>query len=104
MKHIGNYAHYGWSVDMAVIISAIVDETPLEYHNYRFPKWSVALGWGFGLSSVAVIPIIAIFKLLFTPGSCARRIAYNITPEEQHKYLEEDKTVKRFEWKHWIHV
>lgn len=89
---------------VAVIISALIDDTPLEYHDYRFPNWSVALGWGFGLSSVAVIPLVAIIKLLSTRGSCKKRLAYNITPEEEHKYLEDDKTVKRFQCKHWIHV
>ncbi|XP_035226015.1 sodium-dependent noradrenaline transporter-like, partial [Stegodyphus dumicola] len=89
---------------VAVIVSAIISNTTLQYQDYVYPPWAVGLGWGFALSSVAMVPIVAIYKLSKAPGNtCSEKLAYTITPEEERDVLE-DGDVKRFKWKHWVYV
>ncbi|EEC07753.1 norepinephrine/norepinephrine transporter, putative [Ixodes scapularis] len=56
---------------VAVILSGIVNQAPVEYHNYRYPTWAINMGWGLALSSVAMVPIVAAFKLCRAKGTCA---------------------------------
>ncbi|KAG8202006.1 hypothetical protein JTE90_010377 [Oedothorax gibbosus] len=89
---------------VAVIVSAIISNTTLQYQDYVYPQWAVGLGWGFALSSVAMVPIVAIYKLCKAPGdTCAKKLAYTITPEEERD-VSENGDVKRFHWKHWVYV
>ncbi|KAG8180089.1 hypothetical protein JTE90_027869 [Oedothorax gibbosus] len=87
-----------------VIVSAIVNNPPLRYQDYLYPTWAVALGWGFALSSVAMVPAVACYKLYKAKGTCAQRIAYTITPYEERKSAKEGGTVTRFKLNHWTHV
>ncbi|CAL1274531.1 unnamed protein product [Larinioides sclopetarius] len=89
---------------VAVIVSAIISNSTLQYQDYVYPSWAVGLGWGFALSSVAMVPIVATYKLIRSPGNtCSEKLAYTITPEEERDVLQ-DGDVKRFHWKHWVYV
>ncbi|XP_003738199.2 sodium-dependent noradrenaline transporter-like [Galendromus occidentalis] len=69
-----------------VIISAIFGSGPVEYNDYIYPPWTEAIGWAFALSSVAMIPIIASYKLYNARGSLKERIRITTQPirDENH--------------------
>ncbi|GFW02525.1 hypothetical protein TNCV_2455411 [Trichonephila clavipes] len=89
---------------MAVITSAIINNPPLRYQDYLYPTWAVALGWGFALSSVAMVPAVACYKLCKARGTCSEKIAYTITPYPERKSYQETGTITRFKLNHWTHV
>ena len=45
-----------------------------KYRDYRFPGWANLLGWLLTFSSVAVVPAVAIRKILQEEGSLAQRV------------------------------
>lgn len=47
----------------------LVGYEPLTYEDYTYPAWANVLGWFIAGSSVAMIPGVAAFKLLTTPGT-----------------------------------
>ncbi|CAF5008909.1 unnamed protein product, partial [Rotaria socialis] len=56
-----------------------------------YPDWSHLVGWGFALSSVIFIPIVAIYQLLIERGSLATRFRLAITPwKERQKHINPD--------------
>ncbi|KAG0423270.1 hypothetical protein HPB47_000923, partial [Ixodes persulcatus] len=81
---------------VAVILSGIVNQAPVEYHNYRYPTWAINMGWGLALSSVAMVPIVAAFKLCRAKGTCAEKLAYTITPASERQEEKEHGAVERF--------
>ncbi|KAL3185179.1 hypothetical protein MRX96_031055 [Rhipicephalus microplus] len=89
---------------VAVIISGIVNQAPVEYHNYRYPPWAISMGWGLALSSVSMVPLVAIIKLCRAKGTCTERIAYTITPAAERQEEKEKGTVERFKLSHWTYV
>jgi len=60
--------------------------TPLSYGSYLLPDWAQALGWLMAISSVAMIPIFAVYKYIASykdpnytdVGKCHKRI-YKLT-------------------------
>lgn len=53
----------------SVVIFALVDQDPLKYHDYLYPRWAVWFGWSLAISSILMIPLVAIYKICTTPGS-----------------------------------
>ena len=51
------------------MIFGFVMYAPLEYDTYVYPWWANLIGWCIALSSILCMPIVAIYKLLTTPGS-----------------------------------
>ncbi|GFY45998.1 hypothetical protein TNIN_327391 [Trichonephila inaurata madagascariensis] len=96
--------HLATDEGCAVITSAIINNPPLRYQDYLYPTWAVALGWGFALSSVAMVPAVACYKLCKARGSCSEKIAYTITPYPERKSYQETGTITRFKLNHWTHV
>ena len=45
------------------------DYKPLEYDGYIYPTWANVLGWCIAGSSIAMIPTVAIYQILITPGT-----------------------------------
>ncbi|XP_032892203.1 sodium-dependent noradrenaline transporter [Amblyraja radiata] len=86
-----------------VIIVSIVKFKPLTYDEYVFPNWANLVGWGVAVSSMSLVPIYAIYKLLTVRGTLKERIAYCITPENEH-YLVEQGKVQQFKLKHWLAI
>ncbi|RZC40284.1 sodium-dependent dopamine transporter-like [Asbolus verrucosus] len=52
-----------------IIVYGLLGYEPLSYEDYVYPGWANVLGWLIAGSSVIMIPIVAIFKILTTPGS-----------------------------------
>ncbi|XP_015670598.1 sodium- and chloride-dependent creatine transporter 1 isoform X2 [Protobothrops mucrosquamatus] len=47
---------------------------PLIYNNsYVYPWWGEAIGWGFALSSMLCVPLIALYKFIRAKGTLAER-------------------------------
>ncbi|KAK0072833.1 hypothetical protein PV326_014077 [Microctonus aethiopoides] len=53
---------------------------PLSYEDYIYPEWANIIGWLITLSSIAMIPGVAIYKLIVTPGRFSQRIKFLTTP------------------------
>uniref|UniRef100_UPI00398F8496 sodium-dependent noradrenaline transporter n=1 Tax=Pristiophorus japonicus TaxID=55135 RepID=UPI00398F8496 len=86
-----------------VVIVSIVKFKPLTYDDYVFPNWANLVGWGVAVSSMSLVPIYAIYKLLTVRGTLKERIAYCITPENEH-YLVEQGKVQQFKLEHWLAI
>lgn len=41
----------------------------LQYNEYSYPNWAEWVGWSLALSSILMIPLVAIMQLLNTPGT-----------------------------------
>jgi len=89
---------------IVVIIFGLLYHEPLEYNDYKYPGWAEWLGWSLALSSILMIPLVAICQLASTPGSLKDRIAYSITPIEEHETLARTNEVSRFRCRHWLYV
>ncbi|XP_067905579.1 sodium-dependent noradrenaline transporter [Heterodontus francisci] len=86
-----------------VVIVSIVKFKPLTYDEYVFPNWANLVGWGIAVSSMSLVPIYAVYKLFTVRGTLKERIAYCITPENEH-YLVEQGKVQQFKLKHWLAI
>nr|6M0Z_A Chain A, Sodium-dependent dopamine transporter [Drosophila melanogaster]6M3Z_A Chain A, Sodium-dependent dopamine transporter [Drosophila melanogaster] len=63
-----------------ITVYGLIGYEPLTYADYVYPSWANALGWCIAGSSVVMIPAVAIFKLLSTPGSLRQRFTILTTP------------------------
>ena len=52
-----------------MIIFTLIGHKPLAYKNFHFPAWCDAIGWLLALSSVGMIPGMAIYQIATTPGT-----------------------------------
>lgn len=41
-----------------------IDYQPSSYGDYNYPAWADVLGWMITMTSVAAIPVVAIFKIV----------------------------------------
>lgn len=100
-----------------IIVYGLMGYEPLTYENYVYPVWANVLGWLIATSSIAMIPGVAIYKIIVTPGSfmqvinldlklilfslflCRDNLKYNrfrvIETEDSHHPLEGYPTKKR---------
>lgn len=47
----------------------LIYHEPLQYNDYSYPNWAEWVGWSLALSSIIMIPIVAIIQLVNTPGT-----------------------------------
>lgn len=52
-----------------IIVYGLIGYEPLTYEDYQYPVWANVLGWAIAGSSVFMIPAVAIYKLITTPGT-----------------------------------
>ncbi|KAK7913482.1 hypothetical protein WMY93_013693 [Mugilogobius chulae] len=86
-----------------VVIASTVTATSLKYDDYVFPDWSNVIGWGIAMSSMLFVPVYAFYKFCTVPGSFKERIAYCITPEQDHHKVAEGD-IRQFRLKHWLAI
>lgn len=48
---------------------ALVYHQPLQYNDYNYPSWAEWVGWSLAMSSIMMIPVVAIVQLYKTPGT-----------------------------------
>lgn len=61
----------------------LIYHQPLQYNDYNYPTWAEWVGWGLALSSILMIPLVAIIQLIKTPGTL-REVSHYIEYETQH--------------------
>uniref|UniRef100_G3TP34 Transporter n=1 Tax=Loxodonta africana TaxID=9785 RepID=G3TP34_LOXAF len=86
-----------------VVVVSIVNFKPLTYDDYIFPLWANWVGWGIALSSMVLVPAYTIYKFLSIRGSLWERLAYGITPENEH-HLVAQRDVRQFQLQHWLAI
>ncbi|XP_017781709.1 PREDICTED: sodium-dependent noradrenaline transporter-like isoform X1 [Nicrophorus vespilloides] len=89
---------------IGVVIFGLLYPQPLQYNDYFYPSWANYIGWFLALSSILMIPIVAVIQILKTKGSFMERLAINISPMEEHTAIREEKKISRFRAKHWLYV
>lgn len=52
-----------------IIVSSFLKAPPLTLFDYKYPDWSITVGYIIGFSSFMWIPIYMVYKLVWTPGS-----------------------------------
>uniref|UniRef100_A0A669DY11 Transporter n=1 Tax=Oreochromis niloticus TaxID=8128 RepID=A0A669DY11_ORENI len=52
-----------------IIVSSLLKAPPLALFDYKYPDWSIIVGYIVGLSSFIWVPIYMVYKLVWTPGS-----------------------------------
>ncbi|KTF89047.1 hypothetical protein cypCar_00007940, partial [Cyprinus carpio] len=58
-----------WFYGKYIIISSLLNPQPLSLFDYKYPDWSMTVGYIIGASSFMWIPIYMVYKLVWTPGS-----------------------------------
>uniref|UniRef100_A0A5F8GUJ1 Transporter n=1 Tax=Monodelphis domestica TaxID=13616 RepID=A0A5F8GUJ1_MONDO len=86
-----------------VVVVSIINFKPLTYDDYVFPLWANCVGWGIALSSMLLVPAYIIYKFLSLRGSLRERLAYCITPENEH-HLVAQRNVRQFKLQHWLAI
>ena len=57
-----------------ILVFTGLDYDGNKYGDYRFPGWANLLGWVLTFSSIAVVPAVAVRKILQEEGSLAQRV------------------------------
>lgn len=57
------------SILQFIIVYGLMGYEPLSYEGYIYPVWANVLGWLIASSSIVMIPGMAIYKIITTPGS-----------------------------------
>uniref|UniRef100_A0A8C6BCB4 Transporter n=1 Tax=Monodon monoceros TaxID=40151 RepID=A0A8C6BCB4_MONMO len=86
-----------------VVVVSIINFKPLTYDDYIFPLWANWVGWGIAGSSMVLVPAYVVYKFLSTRGSLRERLAYGITPENEH-HLVAQRDVRQFQLEHWLAI
>lgn len=82
------YMKYCWKyitpvLSTGILLFSLVQFKPLKYNNsYEYPTWGYGLGLFLAFSSVAMIPLWFLFKLLSTPGTLKQKLKIGTTPSE----------------------
>uniref|UniRef100_A0A674PBL0 Transporter n=2 Tax=Takifugu TaxID=31032 RepID=A0A674PBL0_TAKRU len=73
-----------------IIISSLLKVPQLTLFDYKYPDWSITVGYLIGFSSFMWIPIYMVYKLVWTPGSLKQRLAVCLRPERTIPELHAD--------------
>jgi SNF family Na+-dependent transporter len=84
--HPGRIWQYLWMVAtplfvFIMFIMTIANYEALTYNRtYHYPMWGITIGWCLALMSVVMIPIVAVYKLIFAEGTLKERWVSLTTP------------------------
>jgi len=65
-----------------ITVYGLYANEPLKHEDYTYPTWALVLGWSIAGSSVAMIPAVAIYQIIITPGTFCQRMRILTTPYE----------------------
>ncbi|XP_072031705.1 sodium- and chloride-dependent GABA transporter 1-like [Amphiura filiformis] len=65
----------------SICIFSLVNFKPLTYQGYTYPNWGYAIGWFFALSSMLMVPLWFVFKLIQADGTLKERWILLTTPK-----------------------
>lgn len=63
------YGNVIYSKSQYIIVSSLLKVPNLTLFDYKYPDWSITVGYIIGFSSFMWIPIYMVYKLVWTPGS-----------------------------------
>ncbi|XP_076469703.1 sodium- and chloride-dependent GABA transporter 1-like [Babylonia areolata] len=66
-----------------VVMFNILTYVPVKYVDYIFPTWAHVIGVLMALSSISMIPLYMVYKILSTKGPLAKRLKFLFRPEVQ---------------------
>ncbi|XP_013402004.1 sodium-dependent noradrenaline transporter isoform X1 [Lingula anatina] len=94
---------------LVIVVSSIITYRPIVVETathgpYPYPDWANAVGWCIAGSSMILVPVVAVWKMLVTKGTFKRRLALCISPESEHADIKAGKPVKRFTLRHWVSI
>ena len=75
---------------MFIIVYGLMGYQPLTYEDYVYPVWANVIGWLIATSSVAMIPGVAIYKIIVTPGTFMQRLHILTTPWRDTQQMNTD--------------
>uniref|UniRef100_H2ZYV9 Transporter n=1 Tax=Latimeria chalumnae TaxID=7897 RepID=H2ZYV9_LATCH len=84
-----------------VVVTSIVTFKPPNYGSYIFPEWANIVGWCIALSSMALVPIYAIYKFCSLPGSFRENYRYGQANQIHHHKLP-IRNYSKFCLQHWF--
>uniref|UniRef100_A0A0A9YIP2 Transporter n=3 Tax=Lygus hesperus TaxID=30085 RepID=A0A0A9YIP2_LYGHE len=88
----------------SVILASLFDSDVLSYKEYIYPGWAVGVGRAIGLTSFLMIPGLAIFQLVRTPGTLREKFAIGISPVDEHAEIRATGEASRLKLRHWLYV
>ncbi|XP_033829244.1 sodium- and chloride-dependent GABA transporter ine [Periophthalmus magnuspinnatus] len=65
---------------LCILVSSIVQYTPVRYGKYKYPHWADSVGWAVSLVSIIWIPLGAIHEIYINKGSLYDRFKAAIKP------------------------
>ncbi|KAF7989109.1 hypothetical protein HCN44_007419 [Aphidius gifuensis] len=77
-----------------IIVYGLLGYEPLSYEEYTYPAWANIIGWLITSSSIAMIPGIAIYKLISTPGTFCQRMKILTTPWRDTQHSQPSNTTR----------
>ena len=66
--------------DQSILVFTAVDYSGNSYADYNYPSWANAAGWVITMSSVSMIPLVALIKICREEGSLVERIRTLVQP------------------------
>lgn len=84
--HPGRLWTYLWMAGTPIFVTVMFIMTIANYETltynrtYQYPMWGITIGWCLALMSVVMIPIVAVYKLIFAEGSFRERWVALTTP------------------------
>ncbi|KAI5719128.1 hypothetical protein M8J76_005554 [Diaphorina citri] len=70
---------------MFIIVYGLTTYEPLSYESYVYPQWANVLGVAIASSSVIMIPGMAVYQMIITPGTFMQRLNTLLTPWRDHQ-------------------
>jgi hypothetical protein len=64
-RHMINHVPYF----QGVVMFGLLYQQPLKYNEYNYPSWAEWIGWTLALSSILMIPLVALISIIQTPGT-----------------------------------
>ncbi|KAM8865278.1 sodium- and chloride-dependent GABA transporter ine isoform 1-T1 [Synchiropus picturatus] len=59
---------------LVILISSIIQYTPVRYGSYMYPKWAEFVGWLISMASMIWLPLGAVHELYINKGSFLQRL------------------------------
>ena len=60
---------FPFPLPQGVVMFGLLCHQPLQYNEYHYPAWAELVGWGLAMSSIIMIPLVAVLQLCKTPGT-----------------------------------
>jgi len=80
---------------LVLFILCVYTYSELTYNRtYIYPQWSIVFGWMMACTSVFMIPITMVYKLIRAEGTLYERLCFLVRPQLKHHQLRECDDLK----------